>query len=200
MSSEVPVKPFAFALIALLCACGSGGGESDGGVDAADAADAADNGNGTCQIPEEPNGQADCGFESIPFDHLKGTVLQLQSADGEICARLLRRDDSPFPDGSATLWTLLEFKIGPVGSVASVDDPDSLCWKVSHHNWTDAARAWTGTSRYDLELNIIGGHAGDSTYILNVLETGPLDPGDTYCLKEGSTPRCPPVELYPFEP
>jgi hypothetical protein len=190
---------FVFALLVLLYGCGGSSNGNDGG---ADAADAADGGGGECDlsnIPEEPGGAPDCGFDpGITFDLLTGTVLQLESADGEICMRLERRDDSPFPDGSATLWTLLNVRVGKKGSVAAIDDPAALCWKVTHHNWLDAARVWTGTNRYDLELTTVGGHGGDSTYILTVFENGPLDPEDTYCLQGGSAPRCPPIELFPY--
>jgi len=185
-------------MLVLLYGCGGGPNGNDGGSDAADA----DGGGGECDlsnIPAEPGGAPDCGFDpGISFDLLTGTVLQLESADGEICMRLERRDDSPFPDGSATLWTLLNVRVGKKGSVATVDAADALCWQVTHHNWLDVARIWTGTNRYDLELTTVGGHGGDSTFMLTVFENGPLDPEDTYCLQGGSAPRCPPIELFPY--
>jgi hypothetical protein len=192
------MRPVAWLLLAVLCACGKGeSGPDDGGFSDADP-DASD---GACEIPAETNAVEDCNFDpDVSFDVLTGTTLQLESADGDMCVRIERRDDSPVPDGSALLWTPVEVWIGCPGSVAHVDTPEDLCWKVSHHNWFDAARVWTGTNRYDLSFTTTGGHGGDTTYLLAVFEEGPLDPGDIYCLEDGTVPRCDPIELFPVKP
>ncbi len=205
------MRPTTYLTLALLCGCGNGGGSGPGadldvtGSDASDgdAADAHDTDGEelTCDLPEEPGSLEDCDFDmTVSFDHLRGTVLQLQSADGEFCARLERRDDSPFPADSAVLWALANVRIGRQGNVVELDDPDDLCWRVTHHNWEDVARVWTGAIRYDLELTTTGGHGGDETYTLEVFRQGPLDPEDTYCIREGSTPLCESIELFPVEP
>ena len=140
----------------------------------------------------------DCAFDAdLTFDP-DGEVLQLQSADEGVCARVERRDDGA---GSLanTSWTLLRLHVGPSGEVALIDSLDDLCWYSSHHNFRDWAHAWTGTRRYDLAVRHEGEH-GDRTYLLYVYEQGPVDPAACSATSDGSMCIDGPVELFPVNP
>jgi hypothetical protein len=126
---------------------------------------------------------ADCSFGAADPS---GEVLQLQSADGEVCVRVERRNDGP---GSLenTSWTLLEMRVGPLGEVALIDDPSELCWYSSHHNFNDWAHAWSGTRHYDLKTSLAD-HGATPTYTLHVFGAGPLAAGSCSPVAEGSCP------------
>lgn len=137
---------------------------------------------------------ADCGIdESLPFDP-NGAVVQLQSLDGAVCVRLERRDDGP-GDAANTAWTLLRARVGPLGTVADVEDAAALCWYSSHHNFADWAHVWTGTRRHDVHLEEFG-HGGARSYALFTFEAGPLD-GACAPAADGTTPVGAPLELFP---
>jgi|GEM_PF-5291683 len=142
-------------------------------------------------------GLADCSFDdALPFDPL-GEVLQLESTNKDVCVRLERRDDGPGSMAN-TQWTLLDVRIGPIGSVAHVDDEASLCWYSSHHNFTDWAHTWTGERHYDVKLRHEG-HDGVRTYELHTFAQGPL--GNACApLAEGTEPVGDPIALVPFNP
>jgi len=141
---------------------------------------------------------ADCGFDTgLAFDP-DGAVLQLESADQNVCVRLQRRNDGA---GSLanTEWTLLEIQVGPLGEVALVDDSADLCWYSSHHNFRDLAHAWTGTRHFDLMLRE-DGHGGERVYELYVFEEGPVDPDACSASLEDSLCIEGPIELFPVNP
>lgn len=87
--------------------------------------------------PPEPPGQTSggsigagaepsCFFDAnLRYDPC-GLVFQLQSADGNICLRIDRRNDGPGNDAN-TSWTLLDVRVGPLGQVCHTDDPAALC-------------------------------------------------------------------------
>lgn len=139
----------------------------------------------------------DCSFDAgMTFDP-DGAVLQLESEDGSVCARIERRDEGP---GSLanTEWTLLEVRVGPLGEVAAVDDQTG-CWYSSHHNFRDWIHAWTGSRRYDLVLKE-DGHGGPRTYALYVFEEGPVDPDSCAATADGTMCIDGPIELLPVNP
>lgn len=139
-------------------------------------------------------GLPDCGFDSaLRFDP-EGTALQLESADGNVCARLERRNDGA---GSLanTRWTLIEAQVGSRGAVALVG-PSDHCWYSSHHNFRDWAHAWTGSRHYDLALKR-DGHSGARTYLLYVFEQGPIDAVSCAPSADGAMCIDGPIELFP---
>jgi hypothetical protein len=167
----------------------AGPGGSTAAADGGNATDAADIGGGEL---------ADCSFDpDLAFD-ADGEILQLQSADGRVCARLDRRNDGP---GSLanTKWTLLGIRVGPPGEVSLVDDPGDICWYSSHHNFIDWAHAWTGSRRFDLKL-YEDGHGGPRMYELHVFEQGPVDPAQCAPVADGTGPIGDPIALYPVNP
>ncbi len=140
----------------------------------------------------------DCSFDpGLGFDP-DGTVLQLESADQNVCVRLERRDD-----GAGTLantsFTLLDMRVGPLGEVALIEEPSSQCWYSSHHNFRDLAHAWTGTRHYDLVL-AEDGHDGTRGYELYVFEQGPIDAGSCAPSIDGSECIDGPIALFPVNP
>ena len=153
----------------------------------------------TCDRPDTGIGSgslADCGFDTdLEFDP-RGAVLQLQSADGNVCVRVERRNDGS--GGLAnTKWTLLEIRLGPLGEVALIDDPATLCWFSSHHNLIDWAHAWTGSRHYDLKVE---GPAAGGRYRLHTFEQGPVDPDSCAPTTDGVDCVGDPVDLFPVNP
>jgi hypothetical protein len=141
---------------------------------------------------------ADCSFDdSLSFDP-EGPVLQLESANGNVCLRLERRD---LGSGNLanTKWELLEMRVGPLGGVALVDDPADLCWYSSHHNFLDWAYVWTGSARYDLKLREYT-HGGARNYALHPYEQGQVDPVSCGPSTDATEPIGDPITIYPFEP
>ena len=138
---------------------------------------------------------ADCSFDlGLPYV-ATGEVLQLQSADGSICARVERRNDGP---GSLanTSFTLLDLRVGPLGEVAHISDPSAVCWYSSHHNFNDWAHASSGSRHYDLKA-AMANHGMPTTYTLYVFEGGPLTPGSCGATSDGYCPIGEPIELFP---
>jgi len=141
---------------------------------------------------------ADCGFdEGLAFDP-DGPVLQLESQNGNVCARV-ERQDLGAGDLANTEWKLIELSAGPLGGVSLVDDQADLCWYSSHHNFLDWAHAWAGTVRYDLKLREYT-HGGERTYALHPYEQGPVDPATCAPNTDGTTPIGDPVTMYPYDP
>ncbi len=141
---------------------------------------------------------ADCGFDpTLPFQ-ADGEVLQLESPDGQVCVRLVRRNEGV---GSLanTEWTLLEAQIGPLGEVADVTIASDLCWYASHHNFRDWAHIWTGTRHYDLVL-LQDGHGGALRYHLYAFEEGPLDGASCAPTADGTRCLDGPIVLVAHEP
>ncbi|OGQ10431.1 MAG: hypothetical protein A2138_08295 [Deltaproteobacteria bacterium RBG_16_71_12] len=139
---------------------------------------------------------ADCGLDdTLPFDPAS-SIIQLQSIDGSVCVRLERRDDGP-GDAANTAWTLLRARLGPLGSVADVDDAAALCWYSSHHNFADWAHVWTGTRRHDVHLEVFG-WGGLRSYALHTFEQGPLDAACSPTA-DGITPVGAPLALFPYD-
>jgi hypothetical protein len=138
----------------------------------------------------------DCSFDGSTFDP-DGAVLQLESADGQVCARIERRNDGAGTLAN-TMWTLIEIRVGPVGEVALVDQASTGCWYSSHHNFKDWVHAWTGTRRFDLQLEQYG-WGGARTYELYVFEQGPLG-GTCAATADGTTCIDGPIELFPVNP
>lgn len=139
--------------------------------------------------------EAHCAFDdALAFDP-EGSVLQLQSMDGEVCVRVERLDSGP---GSLanTEWTLLDIRVGSRGKVAHVDDPARMCWYSSHHNFADFAHVKTDARLHGLKLHE-DGHGGPRSYTLYTFESGPLDVGDCPALSEGDRPVGQPLQLFP---
>lgn len=140
---------------------------------------------------------ADCSFDTgLVFDP-EGTVLQLQSADMTVCARIDRRNDGPGALAN-TQWTLIELRAGPLGEVALVDG-QAACWYSSHHNFRDWVHAWTGTRHYEIVLKE-DGHGGARTYQLYVYEQGPVDPMTCPATADGMLCIDGPIDLLPVNP
>ena len=125
-------------------------------------------------------------------------MLQLQSADADVCVRLERRNEGP---GSLenVRWTLQDIRVGPPGQVAHVAAASDLCWYSSHHNFRDWAHIWTGTRHHGLKLEE-DGHGGPRTYELLTFEQGPLTADECAPLADGVDPIGPPISLFPVEP
>ena len=142
---------------------------------------------------------ADCSFDpDLSYDP-EGTVLQLESADKNVCVRLQRRDDGA---GSLanTNWSLVDIRVGPLGSVAHIDDPAAMCWYSSHHNFRDWVHVWTGSTHHDLRLEE-DGHGGPRQYELHTFEQRPLVDGESCSpTADGSGPLGGPIDLFPFTP
>ena len=141
---------------------------------------------------------ADCGFDDgLAFDP-DGATLQLESQNGNVCARISRRNEGP---GSLanTEWTLLEMQVGPLGGVSLVDTEADLCWFSSHHNFFAWAHVGDGTVHYDLKLKE-DAHGGARTYALFPYEQGPLEAGTCPVTTDGTTPIGEPITMYPYEP
>ena len=141
---------------------------------------------------------ADCAFDpTLSFDP-KGSVLQLESEDGQFCLRL-RREDAGAGTLANTSWTLLEMQLGPLGQVTKVDAAAELCWYSSHHNFRDWAHVSSGTRHYDLALLVdIGG--GPSSYELYVYESSVSEAGVCAPGTDGSMCISGPVKLVPYQP
>ena len=114
-----------------------------------------------------------------------------------MCVRLERRSDGP-GDAANTAYTLLRAHIGPLGTVADVDQAAALCWYASHHNFSDWAHVWTGTRRHDLHLEEYG-HGGERSYALYTFSQGPLD-GICAATADGVDPIGEPLKLFPVNP
>ena len=141
---------------------------------------------------------ADCGFDPALRFNPEGAVLQLQSADGTLCARVRRRNDGAGPLAN-TKWTLVDIRVGPVGQVG-LASATTGCWYSSHHNFRDWIHAWTGTRRFDLAVKEYG-HGGMRKYELYVYEQGPVDPAAACAAApEGSTCIKGPILLLPVNP
>lgn len=154
--------------------------------------------------PTDPSGaggsgtQVDCGFDpDLAYDQC-GSVLQLQSADGGICARIERRDDGPGNDANEA-FTLLDARIGPLGQVCHTEDAANLCWFASHHNYSDWLHIDCGGIHYDLN---VGQGCGpeqefESYFRLHVYEEAP-NGGECSPSADGSCPALAAVDLVPL--
>jgi hypothetical protein len=143
--------------------------------------------------------EADCAFDPhLPHDPC-GPVLQLQSADGSLCARIERREDGPGDDANRS-WTLLDARIGPLGQVCHVDAPADLCWFASHHNYADWLHVTCGPLHYDLNIGKSCGklRSPSSTYRLHVSESAPAG-AECAPTADGTCPVVAPVDLFPVQ-
>jgi hypothetical protein len=139
--------------------------------------------------------EADCGLDrSLAYDP-NGAVLQLESFDGHVCARLERIDEGP-GELANTSWRLVDARVGPLGRVAHVTD--DACWYSSHHNFADLAHVWTGSRHIDVHLEEFG-HDGARTYSLTSSE-GPAAAGDCGAARDGTAIVGEPLELFPVNP
>ena len=143
--------------------------------------------------------EADCAFDPSLVHDPCGAVLQLQSADGSLCARIERREEGPGDDANVR-WTLLDARIGPLGQVCHVDDPADFCWFSSHHNYADWVHVSCGALHYDLNIGKDCGklRRPDSTYRLHVSESEPA--GDECApTADGTCPVVAPIDLFPAQ-
>ncbi len=142
--------------------------------------------------------EADCGFDPSLSHDPCGAVLQLQSADGSLCARIERREDGPGDDAN-THWTLLDARIGPLGQVCHADDPADFCWFSSHHNYADWVHVTCGDLHYDLNIGKDCGKLRNpaSSYRLHVFEKGPGQDGQCAPTADGSCPVVAAIDLFP---
>jgi hypothetical protein len=141
---------------------------------------------------------ADCSFDdSLAYDP-DGAILQLESVDGSICARIERRDDG-MGSMANIQFTLISILVGPLGEVVQLDDPADVCWYSSHHNFNDWAHAWSGSRHYDLKM-ARADHGVAPTYSLQVFEQGPLEGASCPALAEGSCQIGDTIELFPVMP
>jgi hypothetical protein len=119
----------------------------------------------------------DCAFDpGLQYDPC-AEVWQLQSADGNICLRIDRRNDGA-GDNANTAWTLLDVMVGPLGEVCHVNEPSELCWFASHHNHADWAHVTCGNRHYDIDIGSRCGEKAppDATSViqLHVFDAQPL--------------------------
>jgi len=139
----------------------------------------------------------DCSFDpTLRFDPL-GAVLQLQSADRSVCARIRRRNDGAGALAN-TKWTLIDMRVGPVAQVG-LASASAGCWYSSHHNFRDWVHAWTGTRHFDLAIKQYG-HGGMRTYLLYVFEQGAVDTATCAAAPEGAMCIRGPIQLLPVNP
>jgi hypothetical protein len=142
--------------------------------------------------------EPDCAFDTgLPYDPC-GPVLQLQSADGSLCARIERRNDGPGDDAN-TRWTLLDVRIGPLGQVCHATGPEQVCWFSSHHNYSEWAHVSCGGLHYDLNIGKGCGKLTnpDSTFRLHVFEQEPELTGACAPTADGTCPVVAPMDLMP---
>ncbi|MDH5672894.1 MAG: hypothetical protein OEZ06_12140 [Myxococcales bacterium] len=167
-------KPAGFAPPPDIVATGSSGG-----------------GIGSGDLPE-------CSFDAgLYFDPL-GEVLQLESADTQVCVRLERRNDGAGTMAN-TAYTLLDMRVGPLGEVVHIAEPHNICWHSSHHNFGDWAHAWSGARHYDVKVHQ-SDHGGPRSYALLSYEQGPLEASTCAPASEGFCPVGDAIELFPFNP
>jgi hypothetical protein len=140
---------------------------------------------------------ADCVFDSGLEFKPEGDILQLKSADKNVCVRIEREDEG---SGSLanTSWNLTRIHVGPLGEVALVEDSSAMCWYSSHHNFRDWVHVWTGSTHHDLNI-IEEGHGGERVYELHTFEQGPLG-NECSPLSDGTIPIGPVIPLFPFNP
>jgi hypothetical protein len=137
---------------------------------------------------------ADCSFDSgLTYDP-NGEILQLESADADVCVRIDRRNDGNGSNAN-TSWTLLDMMVGPLGEVCHAAEPADVCWYSSHHNFADWAHVWCGNRRYDL-IVAMADHGAAPTYLLHVFEGQPLG-GICAPTADGVCPIGTPIELFP---
>jgi hypothetical protein len=141
--------------------------------------------------------EPDCAFDPGVKHDPCGAVLQLQSADGSLCARIERRNDGPGNDANVS-WTLIDVRIGPLGQVCHTDDPANLCWFSSHHNYAEWLHISCGGLHYDLNIGKGCGKLKNpsSNYRLLAFENGPAD-GECAPTADGTCAVVPPIELFP---
>jgi hypothetical protein len=138
----------------------------------------------------------DCGFDrALPFDPA-GTVLQLETADGRVCARIERRAEG---EGrlANTSYALVDVRVGPLGMVARDGAGAASCYYSSHHNFADWVHFWTGRRRHDLKLERFG-EDGAWSFELHSFEQGPI--GECAPLPDGTSPVGEPLALLPVRP
>ena len=141
----------------------------------------------------------DCAFDSSLSHDPCGPVLQLQSADGSLCARIERREEGPGSDANVT-WTLIDARIGPLGQVCHAANPADFCWFSSHHNYADWIHVSCGGLHYDLNIGKDCGKLRNpaSTYRLHVFEGAPSG-GECAPTADGTCPVVAPLELFPAQ-
>lgn len=139
----------------------------------------------------------DCAFDPALAYRGDANELQLQSADGAVCAHI-RRQNRGAGDLANTRWELDEVWVGPLGGVAHVTAAEDICWYSSHHNFRDFAHVWTGSRRFSIQF-LEDGHGGARTYRLDTFEAGPLE-GTCPPLPEGGGPIGDAIELFPVRP
>lgn len=143
----------------------------------------------------------DCVFDTnLSYDPC-GPVLQLESADRSLCARIERRNDGPGDDAN-THWTLLDVRVGPLGQVCHTAEPAEQCWFSSHHNHAEWLHVSCGGLHYDLDISPGCGKMlnPDSVFRLHAFEGGPAPQTDA-CnpTTDGICPIVKPIELFPVE-
>lgn len=137
----------------------------DAPVDAASGADASADASGDASptpghdampapdVPRRSPGLGPCGFDPfLPWTPL-GEILQLSDAGEDTCVWLQRRNDC---DGicKAVPFTLEVMRVGRDGMVVEIDDPGSLSWHSTHHNWDDRGEALSASTRYLLQVSL----------------------------------------------
>ena len=151
--------------------------------------------------PDAPDGdpgagtEADCAFDPEWSYHPCNEVLQLQSADGSVCARIERRNDGPGDDAN-TKWTLLDVRVGPLGQVCHTDVEADLCWFNSHHNYAEWLHVECGGLHYEINIGQGCGEESNpsSNFQLHVFEKGGTECSPT---SDGSCEVVAPMELFP---
>jgi hypothetical protein len=154
--------------------------------------------------PEPPSGgnpgagtDPDCAFDpDLEYDPC-GAVLQLESEDKSLCARVERRNDGAGDDAN-THWTLLDMRVGPLGQVCHADEPADLCWFSSHHNFAEWLHVSCGDLHYELNIGTGCGKFSnpDSTFRLHVSESASTD-GECPATGDGICPIVAPMDLFP---
>ena len=143
----------------------------------------------------------DCVFDTnLTYDPC-GPVLQLESADKSLCARIERRNDGA-GDNANVHWTLLDVRLGPLGQVCHASEASEQCWFSSHHNYIEWLHISCGGLHYDLNIGTGCGKQlnPDSTFVLHVFEDGPAPVTDA-CnpTADGTCSIVAPIDLFPVE-
>ncbi len=172
LSTRTMTRMFAALAIAVVAAGCSNSDPTDAAPDAG--AEAPDSGTGA---------PSDCGMNPAVRWDLLAETLQLESAGGDTCLVVERRNDCP-PDWicKAVPFTILEARIGHGGDVVVQTESAQMTWHETHHNWSDAADIDAAGVRYHLEFAF--GNPGQ--YELSA--------------RQGDAPVWGPVVLHPVNP
>jgi hypothetical protein len=139
---------FLVVLAGLVLSGCSGESSNDAGIDAG----ADGNQQDACDGPGDDL-KPDCGFENIPHQPWEGEIIQVAASDSSTCLKMVREADG-MAGGFTWTYNLIALTIGHQEGVITIDDPDSMEYEVTHHNFYDVATCVRSGVVYLLETKI----------------------------------------------